>query len=361
MAGIAAFTVGCTAATDIPAANTGCPRVPAGGAHKQGRLVVGINSAWNNPCNLRAIRSAGATMERLQVGWPSVEPQRGQWTWGEFDKQFAATARSGVSILPLLMGIPGWAGGSLYSVSTNRSGFANYVAHVVRRYGPRGSFWRAHRDVPYRPARWFEIWNEPYLPQFSDGGPNPAAYARLFKAAAIAGNRARAGAKFLLAADTSAQTDSGSLVPWIAPMYRAVRNLNRYVDGIAAHPYSAPQGPLEFTRGHDARFQFRRIEALRHDFVSRGARKPVWITEIGWSTCPGSPGNCNTEPEQATYLGQTFRTVKRKYPWVHALFVYNYRDSPSDTDPGNKERWFGLLRSDGSPKPAWNVLRAEAR
>jgi hypothetical protein len=353
--------MGCTAVKNVPAANTGCPSVATSGAPKPGRLIIGMNSVWNNACNLDALRSAGVTMQRFDVDWPSVEPQRGQWRWGEFDSLFEVAARHGVTVLPLLMGIPSWAGGSHYSVSTDQSGFAHYTAQVVRRYGPQGTFWRTHRNVPYRPARWFEIWNEPYLSLFSDGGPNPAAYARLVKAAATAGHRARPSAKFLMAADVTGETESGALTPWLAPMYRAVPDLNRYFDGVAVHPYSAPRGPLTFNRGHDARFEFRRIETLRHDFVSRGARKPFWITELGWSTCPASPENCNSESQQATYLRQAFQKVKRSYPWVRALFVYNYRDSTTVTDPTDKERWFGLIRRDGTPKPAWNVLRAEAR
>ncbi|HEY1596857.1 MAG TPA: hypothetical protein VGF74_15780 [Thermoleophilaceae bacterium] len=352
--------MGCTAVKDVPAASTGCPAVSTSGAPKPGHLIVGMNSAWNNACNLSALRSAGVTMERLEVDWPSVEPQRGQWSWREFDKQFAITAQHGITMLPLLMAIPGWAGGSQYQIGANQSGFANYVAQVVRRYGPRGSFWRANPRIPYHPARSFEIWNEPYLAQFADGGPNPAAYARMFKAAAIAGHKAQPAARFLLAADASAQTASGSLIPWIAPMYRAVPDLNRYFSGIAVHPYSAPHGPLDYTPG-DTRFEFRRIEGVRHQFVARGAgKKPFWITELGWSTCPSSPGNCNNEAQQATYLRQAFQKVKTSYrSWVSAMFVYNYRDSASVTNPTDKERWFGLIRRDGSPKPAWQVLRAE--
>jgi len=360
-AGLAIAATGCTSVKDVPAANTGCPAVSSSGAPKPGKLIVGMNSAWNNACNLGAMRSAGVTMERLEVDWPSVEPARGQWTWREFDRQFAITAEHGITILPLLMTIPGWAGGSQYQIGANQAGFANYVAQVVRRYGPHGTFWRANPRLPYRPANFFEIWNEPYYAQFSDGGPNPAAYARLFKASVIAGRKARPGAKFLLAADESGQTSSGSLTSWIAPMYRAVPNLNRYIDAVAVHPYSAPHGPLEFIAG-DHRYEFRRIEEIRRQFAAHGERKPFWITEIGWSTCPASPDNCNNEDQQATYLRQTFGRVKTRYSsWVRALFVYNYRDSASVTAPSDKERWFGLIRRNGTPKPAWNVLRAEAR
>jgi polysaccharide biosynthesis protein PslG len=362
--GLILMASGCSAAGEVQhAGHSACPHVKNGPAPRPGKIVFGINSAWNNPCNLRAIRDSGVTMERLEVGWPEVEPQKGRWTWRQFDEQFAVAARHGVSMLPLLMGVPGWAGGDEYSIGTDQAGFARYVARVVSRYGPRGSFWRAHHGIPYRPARWFEIWNEPYLAQFSDGGPNATAYARLFKDAAIAGHRASPGARFLLSADSSGQTQSGSLVPWISTMYQAVPDLNRYFDGVAVHPYSAPQSPLEFTPGHNTRFQFRRIESIRHDFVARGAAaKPFWITEIGWPTCPASPEDCVNETQQAAYLGQMLRTVKTNYSsFVRAVFVYNYRDSPSNADPGNKEVWFGLIRRDGSPKPAWNVLRAEAR
>lgn len=334
--------------------------LPVGSAASN-RLIVGLNSVWNNPSNLTRLADAGVRIERLEIDWGSVEPSRGRWNWSSFDDQFAVTARHGITVLPLLMGIPGWTGAAQYAIASGGSGFAGYVGQVVRRYGPRGSFWRTHPRVPYHPATWFEIWNEPYLPQFSDGGPHPEAYARLFKAAVQAGRRASPRAKFLLAADTSGVTDSGALPGWVAPMYRAVPDLNRYVDGIATHPYSSTQSPLVYTPGRIARFEFRRIGRLRDLFAAHGAgRKPFWITEIGWSTCPASE-DCVNEARQATFLRQLFTLVKARLPWVKAVFVYNYRDSPQVTNPSDKEHWFGLIRRDGSPKPAWNVIRAAAR
>jgi hypothetical protein len=332
---------------------------PAGEANS--RFVVGLNSVWNNPPNLSRIAKAGVTMERLEIDWPAVEPVRGRWNWSSFDEQFAVTARQGITVLPLLMGIPSWEGAATYAVSRGGSGFSGYVAQVVRRYGPKGTFWHSHPGVPYHPATWFEIWNEPYLSQFSDGGPQPEAYARLFKSAVQAGRRASSHAKFLIAADTSGLTDSGQLLPWVDPMFSAVPDLNRYIDGIATHPYSSTQSPLVYTPGHESRFEFRRIGRLRQQFAAHGAgSKPFWITEIGWSTCPGSE-DCVNEAKQATYLNEVFGLVKTRLPWVRAVFVYNYRDSPQATDPSDKEHWFGLIRRDGSPKPAWNALRAAAR
>jgi hypothetical protein len=339
--------------------SSGEPPPPVSGAGNH--LVVGLNSVWNNPPNLSRIAAAGVKMERLEIDWQQVEPSRGHWNWREFDPQFTVTARHGITVLPLVMGVPSWVAPAAFAIPRAGSGFSNFVAQVVRRYGPKGQFWRSHPRVPYHPATWFEVWNEPYLPQFSDGGPRPGAYARLFKSAVQAGRRVSGHAKFLLAADTSGVTASGQLPGWVQPMYRAVPDLNRYIDGIATHPYSSTQSPLVYTPGHESRFEFRRIGHLRQLFAAHGAgNKPFWITEIGWSTCPASE-NCVNEARQATFLRQLFTLVKTRLHWVKAVFVYNYRDSPEATDPSDKEHWFGLIRRDGSEKPGWSVLRAAAR
>ncbi|HEY7630978.1 MAG TPA: hypothetical protein VH817_09765 [Thermoleophilaceae bacterium] len=326
-------------------------------------LRIGLNSVWNDNCNLAGITGAGVKMERLEVDWYAVEPEPGQWRWRATDKEFAEAASHGLTVLPLLMGMPGWTGLSADTLPTQTSGFANYVKHVVRRYGPGGAFWRSRPDLPRHAARWYEVWNEPYYPDFSTGGARPAVYARLFRAAVRAGRKANHKAKFLISADTSGENTDGSFSPWVAPMYEAVAHLNRYIGGIAAHPYSAPQPPTLYTPKGNTRYQFRRIEQLRSMFARHGAaKKPFWITEIGWSTCPGSQSRCVSEAAQATYTKQVLDRVRTKYSrWVKALFLYNYRDPPADTNPSDSEHWFGLIRRDGSPKPAWRVLQAATR
>jgi len=171
----------------------------------------------------------------------------------------------------------------------------------------------------------------------------------------IAGRRANPAARFLLAADTSAAEPDGSYSSWVDPMYRAVPNLNLYFDGVAAHPYTGPRGPDVYTPGR-SRGQFRRIQELHDMFVARGADKPFWITEVGWSTCPGDRDSCVSATTQAAYTARIFQIVGTEYrDWVRAVFLYNYRDS-FENDAANKEHWFGVLSHDGTPKPAWTVL-----
>ncbi len=337
-----------------------CPQVPVGSPPaRRGALVVGLNSVWNNDCNLAAVAAAGVTMERLELDWSAVQPRPGVWRFDRYDKQFAVAARHGITILPLLMNVPAWAGHGWNVFPSRPAAYARYVARVVARYGPHGSFWRTHRELPARPAGWFEIWNEPYLTDFSAGGVNPRAYARLFKRAAAAGRRADPAARFLLEADLTGLPAHGPGVPWVAPMFAAVPDLGRWFDGVAVHPYTGTSSPKSFDAA-DARGQFKRIAQIRRQFAAHGAgSKPFWITEVGWSTCPADPTICVSEPTQAQYLKSAFQIVKADYPWVRALFPYNYRDGVEGNGT-DKEAWFGLIRRAGQPKPSWNVLRAQA-
>jgi hypothetical protein len=323
-------------------------------------LVIGLNSVWNDDCNLAAIAGAGVTMERVELSWDTVEHKPGKWNFGEFDKEFAKAARHGITMLPLLMDVPSWAGSAVNAFPSKTAAYAAYVARVVARYGKHGTFWRAHRKIPARPVTWFEIWNEPYLSQFSGSGVNPGAYARLFKQAVVAGKRADGSARFLIEADLYGTKEDGSSINWVGPMFDAVPDLGRYIDGVAVHPYTGTDSPDSYDPS-DPRGEFRRIENIRQQFAAHGVgSKPFWITEVGWSTCPANPDECVGEGKQAAYLKRAFDIVKSDYSsWVKAVFPYNYRDGNEDNQ-GDKEVWFGLIRRAGQPKPAWNVLRAAA-
>jgi len=345
-----------------PQASTShCANVPGGAPPKQhSSLIIGLNSVWHDDCNLAEIAAAGVTMERLEIPWDTVEPAPGKWDFSEFDLEVAMAARHGLTVLPLLMNVPGWAGKAWNAFPSNTGAYDAYVAQVVSRYGPHGSFWRDHPELPARRAQWFEIWNEPYLSQFSAGGVDPAAYARLYKGAAMAGKQADPSARFLIQADLYSSGDNGDSGAWVRPMFDAVPDLARWFDGVAVHPYTTTDSPGSYTPD-DPRGEFRRIENIRQEFAAHGAgSKPFWITEVGWSTCPADPDSCVSDEKQAAFLASMFDIVKNDYSsWVQAVFPYNYRDGNED-NVSDKEAWFGLIRRDGDPKPAWNVLRETA-
>ena len=255
-----------------------------------------------------------------------------------------ATLR-GVTILPLINTT------TVPATEAARQSFAELVRSHVARFGPGGSFWRDNPDLDASFApRVFEVMNEPYI-QWQGGPYNPAAYAQLVKRTAELVRPVNPNVKLTLAAATTYYGTQNNGADWINSLYAAVPNLNDYFDLVAVHPY----GHNPDTCDPAARWCFRQVEEIRERFNAHGASaKRFWITEVGNHT--GGP-SAHTEAEQATYLTR-YVAMAKSYGYVDALLYFAYKDHCSDT--GNKECFYGVLRSDGSAKPAFAALRESA-
>jgi len=304
-----------------------------------------------------AAAPSGVKWLREQFDWRVIEPARGQWDWSRYDQLELTSAQRGFTVLPVLMSTPGWAGATWNTIPSDPADYAELVAKVTARYGPGGSFWAAHPGLAGKAPEYFELWNEPYYPQFSDNRIDPGRYARLVKAAARAGRTANARAKFVMASETDVlPSGSTEWVSWTDAMYAAVPDLNDYFDAVAVHPYSKAYAPDAPTNGyvHD---KFQRMANIHEDFARHGGgAKPFWITEIGWSTCTDT-AYCVSEATQAAYTAKLFTLLASTYTYVDAVFLYRSSDlgPAGSSDP---EQSFGLTHEDGSAKPAWNVLQA---
>ena len=67
---------------------------------------------------------------------------------------------------------------------TSYADFGRFVAALIGRYGPEGSFWTANPILPKRPIEAWQIWNEPNLGELWGGAPNAAEYSEMLKAVA---------------------------------------------------------------------------------------------------------------------------------------------------------------------------------
>ncbi|MCW2982672.1 MAG: hypothetical protein JWR63_242, partial [Conexibacter sp.] len=292
------------------------------------------------------IRRAGAPWLREEILWSLVEPRRGARHWAPFDRLFASAAARGLRILPLLSDTPSWAVTPNRRLPTRTAAYGAFVRDAVARYGPGGTFWRAHRryDAGLAPA-WFELWNEPYL-----AGPEPDdqldadRYAALVRAGVDAGRAASAKARFLVALDTSAAGHPGIAERWLSRLLTADPDLLRRADGIAAHPYNIGLGLEENA-----------LDELEVALKDHGASLPIWVTEIGWSTCT-QQGGCVSEQRQARDLSTFLDMVRARYAGrVAAVFVYRLRDL-AVRPRFDREGAFGLIRADGARKPAWSAF-----
>jgi hypothetical protein len=326
-------------------------------AAHQPPLLLGLNAALRlfpgqARCEEASLAQAtGVHALRDDIGWAETEPEPNHYRWSNFDEVVTTATKDGMMLLPVLDDSPAWAAPTGASVPLDVGAYATFVAAAIARYGPGGVFWRAHPQLPAHPLVWYELWNEPY---FADHNRDPGAYARLVRAATTAGRAANPAARFLIEADSSYQTLGGGHADWIAGMYAAVPDLGRYFDAVAVHPYGG--NPAIYTPDGDTSEQPGRVEQIHTELQAHGdGDKPLWVTEIGWSTCVGDDV-CVSEAQQAAYLRTFLRLASTTWSaYVRAVFIYSLRDlAPGPLD--NRLLWFGLLRPDLSRKPAWWVL-----
>jgi hypothetical protein len=291
------------------------------------------------------------------------------------DRWVAAAAGQGLEVMAMLGAPPAWAtpkwnvaptgGGSL-------TAFSQFVRAVVGRYGSQGSFWQAHPGLAPVPIRYWDNWNEPYAARFwGDESPDPAAYARMFKAVVETARDVDPGARFMLEADTRIVSDGWPWKPFLTAMFDAVPDLGSYAYGVSVHPYQGDGGspracsPSVRSPGSQARWQATALQFCRLDDIRRildahaAGDLKIWITEIGWSTAPAAEGGVS-DATQAAYVRQVFELLRTRYQGlVSGLIWYEYQGP--EADPAELDEYLGLVRSDGQPRPSWQAFAEELR
>ena len=117
-----------------------------------------------------------------------------------------------------------------------------------------------------------------------------------------------------------------------------------YVDGFVVHPYGGLSSKTSSALGNRAL-----VESART--LTGG---PIYLSEVGWPTALGQPSTGDSmqwsETEQATNI-TNFIGWAHGTGYVAEVIYFNYRDYGSNN-------WYGIVRSDGSRKPAYAALRA---
>ncbi|HKO38673.1 MAG TPA: glycosyl hydrolase [Solirubrobacterales bacterium] len=223
--------------------------------------------------------------------------------------------------------------------------YRQWVLEFVGRYGLGGSFWAEHPE--YDEERFaitsVELGNEPYFGEMS---------AEEYAETVLPTLRAIEALELPVTVVLPSRV-YGSDTSWMDSLYDRIPDLNDLFDAFADHPYwygrspaaPGPAGPLG------------RIATLRQRMDELGAaEKPIWITEYGQSTALCRE-ECVSEEAQARHLRQMLVAVLLNPEWqVEMLSFFQLRDR--GTGSGDRELQFGLLREDGSPKPAYELARA---
>jgi hypothetical protein len=223
--------------------------------------------------------------------------------------------------------------------------YRDFVLAFVRRYGIGGSFWAEHPE--YDEQRYaitsIELGNEPYVGEMS-----AAEYAEAVRPTLRALEALEPPVTVVL---PSRVYDSDTA--WVDRLYARIPDLNYLFDAFAPHPYWYGHSPTEEV---PAGLPLGWIETLRQRMDEHGAGgKAIWITEYGQSTALCGE-ECVTEEAQALHLRQMLDAIRSHPEWrVRMLSIFQLRDR--GTDSGDRELQFGLLREDGSRKPAYQVVQ----
>jgi hypothetical protein len=227
-----------------------------------------------------------------------------------------------------------------------RTAFYRFSKAATRRYGPNGSFWTGKpwpRSV--RPRYW-QVWNEPNLPNWWNGrGVEPKAYGRFLKYTSMAAKDGDRDARIVSAGLPQTTCESGPCIDeFLREMWR-VPNISDWVDVVAIQPYA-----------EDYRGIFRLLGLARNQTIrSLGKSKPLMVTEFGWGTGGRHRHFSATESGQASLLRDAFNKMieyRLRYR-LRGAYWFGFKDFPMGA---SWQYHTGLFDRDWRMKPAWKAL-----
>ena len=323
--------------------------VPAQGA--ESGVNIALNNRVDGPSNTQHLRAGWV---RMFVGWSLGEPSRGGYN-RSYLNQLAADVASyrarGVKTLFVVQDTPGWAAGPRGAGPApprDPDTYARFVAEVARVAGPAA----------------IEIWNEPDSEIFWRGAPDPAGYAALLRASY---------------ARIKAQTQNVTVVTggmvgnhyeFLSGVY--ANGAGGSFDAVGVHTDTACllTSPAEYYRepnGRVGRYSFTGYREVHDVMTANGdGAKGVWMTEIGWNTGSRRANSCRdgavagtraegvSEKTQARFLELAYRCLAAD-PAVRVALWFSLQDVGVGAGYGDH---LGLMRTNGTPKPAYERMRA---
>ena len=326
-------------------------------------ISVGATLSWLNKTDLNAeltdIQSLGVGWVRYDFEWDQIQSGgKTSYDWAVTDRVVKAIIAHHMQVLPVVAYTPTWARpagcASMMCAPADPADYAAFAKAVAAHYGPMG-------------VHTYEIWNEPNIHGFWQPAPNVAAYSALLKGAYGAIKSVDPTATVVSAGLAPAATTATSIAPveFVAGMY--LQGDKSFFDGLGFHPYTFPALPSD-TQSWNAWAQMSvTTNNIRGIMVANGdSAKQIWMTEFGAPT--GGSGalatltnfNYDNSPDHVDEALQNTTLTSAvslwsKDTWAGPLFWYSYKDL--GVAPTTNENFFGLLRYDGSPKPAYTTLK----
>jgi hypothetical protein len=287
---------------------------------------------------------------RRGLRWNHVEPSQDVWNFDRVRTPVVLSQEHNVRILPMLAYGNAWAQDDPDVYGTlHVADYADYAGHMA------AEFCALAKD--------YELWNEENLTRFWHIAPDPAKYADMVIASAVAIRAACPDARVVFGGMASYDdVDLFNTWGFLRLALAARPELCASFDALALHPYTWFQfDPPE----HDEQVSFdvtkpsqtRMTTIAREILAAAGcAPKPILFTEVGWPTYELS------EDQVARFAARSLLLSARD--GVEGWYWYTFwDDAPDAAGIRPHENHFGLWGWPGAddsvrrPKPAWNAVK----
>ncbi len=298
-----------------------------------------------------AATALGAGWTRVTFRWNEIQPD-GPEEWYAVpisDEALSAELAQGRQVVGLIVTTPGWAtdvqvgpgvprGLHLPTESPDNL-WATFVRNIVHRYAGRIDHWI--------------VWNEPDIPSsyHMSWGGSMEDFVRLLQVAYVAANKVNPNAVIHMSAITHWWNQD-----WYDQFLEALTATpgaaasNFFFDVATLHVYFQPETVYDITAHYHGMMR------------GRGIEKPIWIAETNaapsqdptWPV-PDAQFSVSLE-QQAHYVVQAFALGIAS--GAERIAIYKMADTESDRQ-ANPEP-FGLVRLDGSRRPAFTAYRVAA-
>jgi len=283
------------------------------GCHINGR------SAEDNARWIPQMAEIGITNNRTcHIGWGTIEPEEGKWTWEALDKQMSYLESQHIAFGGLLMGNPKWNTKDMRGTLpvNNLAGWSKYVSEVVKHAKGRIKYW--------------EVWNEP--PNFTGRDQTPADYAKIVVSAYNATKAADPTCMVGLAAKSVH-------VNYLEQVIKA--GAKDHFDYITLHPYEVLNGIAD-NAGTEAVFM-RIVPTVRKMLAAQNPARvnvPVIFTELG----------CNAKQKGADTQAHALVKAYSMGIAQGVTCIQWFEGMDGDSGP------MGLLERNGTPRPSYTAM-----
>jgi hypothetical protein len=300
---------------------------------------------------------------RFPISWAGIDPSPADdYNFAGIDETVREAAQNGVRPLPFVVATPAWAAkldGQNCSPcdffapqhAAGLNAFKTFMADLVRRYGPNGTFWAENPSIPQKPIRAWQIWNEQNSASFYEPTPNVKAYAKLVDAAHDAISSVDPKGEVILGGmfGTPQKGRKPSIFAWrfLDKLY-TIKGARKDFDGVGIHPYAGQMTKVV------------QQTELMIDSIKQAHDKNVetWITELGWASSGPNNPLVKGSQGQAARLKDAFKYFlknRRKFN-TQTVVWYSWRDNNSGEGLCEWCAGSGLLKASGGEKPSYKAF-----